>query len=147
MPREEFRYKTEFRVRFGETDLQGVVFNANYLLYVDTAQMDYLRDIGVPYSLMRGQGHDVVIAEAHLQFKSPARFDEIIDACARVSDIGNASFQMEFELYERESGRLVAAARTVYVIVQESTGEPIRVPPYLRRAVREFEGNGAIAPE
>lgn len=42
MPKEEFRYKTELRVRFGETDLQGVVFNANYLLYVDTAQMDYL---------------------------------------------------------------------------------------------------------
>ncbi|OGL59688.1 MAG: hypothetical protein A3J27_04200 [Candidatus Tectomicrobia bacterium RIFCSPLOWO2_12_FULL_69_37] len=147
MPREEFRYRTEFRVRFGETDLQGVVFNANYLLYVDTAQMDYLRDIGVPYSLMRGQGYDIVIAEAHLQFKAPARFDEFIDTYARVPEIGNTSFRMAFELYERASGRLLASARTVYVIVQESTGEPIRVPAYLRRAVREFEGNGATEPE
>ena len=147
MPREEFRYKTEFRVRFGETDLQGVVFNANYLLYVDTAQMDYLRDAGVPYSLMRREGHDIVIAEAHLRFKAPARFDEIIDAYARVVEIRNSSFFMEFELYERESGRFLAAASTVYVIVQERTGEPVRVPAYLRQAVREFEGNGAIAPE
>ena len=144
MTQEEFRYRTEFRVRFGETDLQGVVFNANYLLYVDTAQMDYLRYIGVPYSLMRGQGHDIVIAEAHLQFKSPARFDEFIDAYARVPEIGNTSFRMAFELHERTSGRLLASARTVYVIVQESTGEPIRVPAYLRRAVREFEGNNSI---
>lgn len=147
MPREEFRYKAEFRVRFGETDLQGVVFNANYLLYVDTAQMDYLRDVGVPYSLMRSEGHDIVIVEANLQFKSPARFDEIIDAYVRVPEIGNTSVRMEFELYERGSGRLVASARTIYVIVQEKTGEPVRVPSYLRRAVREFEGNGSIAPE
>jgi acyl-CoA thioester hydrolase len=147
MAQEEFRYKSEFRVRFGETDLQGVVFNANYLLYVDTAQMDYLRDIGVPYSLMRGRGHDIVIAEAHLQFKSPARFDEIIDAWARISEIGNTSLRMEFELCERASGRLLATARTVYVIVEAATGQPIRVPAYLRQAARAFEGNGGIEPE
>jgi acyl-CoA thioester hydrolase len=147
MPREEFRYKTEFRVRFGETDLQGVVFNANYLLYVDTAQMDYLRDLGVPYSLMRREGHDIVIAEAHIQFKAPARFDEIIEAYARVPDIRNTSFRMEFELYERASGRLLATARTVYVIVQEGTGEPVRVPGYIRRAVRGFEGDETIMEE
>lgn len=147
MPREEFRYRSEFRVRFGETDLQGVVFNANYLLYVDTTQMDYLRDIGVPYALMRSQGHDIVIAEAHLQFKAPARFDEVIDAYARVPEIGNTSFRMEFELYARAGGRLLVTARTVYVIVEEGAGQPVRVPAYLRQAVGAFEGGGQIAPQ
>ncbi len=147
MAREDFGYKSEFRVRFGETDLQGVVFNANYLLYVDTAQMDYLRHLGVTYAEMRARGHDIVIAEAHLRFRSPARFDEVIEAYARISEIRNSSIQMDYELYEKESGRLLAEAQTTYVWIQADSGHPVRVPPYLRGAVRAFERREDIEPE
>ena len=91
MAREDFRYKSEFRVRFGETDIQGVLFNGNYLLYVDTTQMDYLRRIGVTYADMRAQGHDILIvdeahhleeeATRHLGFElGQSRFDEHIQS-------------------------------------------------------------------
>lgn len=147
MAREEFRYKTELRVRFGETDLQGVVFNANYLLYADTAQMDYLRHIGVSYAEMQGQGNDVVIVDARVQFRGPARFDEVLEVFARVSGVRNSSLQMEFEMYEKESGRSVADAQTAYVITDASTGQPVRVPAYIRAAVRAFEGRDDIEAE
>ncbi len=139
MPREDFRYKTELRVRFGETDLQGVVFNANYLLYVDTAQMDYLRDIGVSYQNMSEQGHDIVIVDASVQFRSPAYFDDVLQIYARISEIGNSSVRMDFEIYESE--RLVANVRTAYVIIKKDTKNPVRVPHYIREAVGKFESN------
>ncbi len=147
MAREDFRYKSEFRVRFGETDLQGVVFNANYLLYTDTTQLDYFRHIGVPYGELRRQGHDVYLVETRLRFHAPARFDEVIESFTRISGFGNSSLQMDFELFEKESARLLATCQSTYVIVNEETGKPVRAPAYLRAAVRDFEENAGIEAE
>lgn len=144
MPKDQYSYKSEMRVRFGETDLQGVVFNANYLLYVDTAQMDYLRTIGVPYFDMLERGYDIVIVDASLQFLAPARFDEVLEVYARIYEIGNSSIKMDYEIYEAESGRFVARAQTAYVIVGKDSQKPVRVPPYIRSAVREFESREDI---
>ena len=144
MPKDQYSYKSEMRVRFGETDLQGVVFNANYLLYVDTAQMDYLRTIGVPYFDMLERGYDIVIVDASLQFLAPARFDEVLHVYARIYDIGNSSIKMDYEIYEAESERFVARSQTAYVIIDRESQKPVRVPPYIRRAVREFESREDI---
>lgn len=143
----DFRYKSEFRVRFGETDLQGVVFNANYLLYVDTAQMDYLRHIGITYAEMRERGHDIYIVDLHLQFHAPARYDDVIIAFARISGFGNSSVHMDFELYEKEREKLLATAQTTYVIVDTESNAPVRAPAYIRSAVRSFEADDSIEVE
>ena len=145
MPKEEYNYNSEIRVRFGETDLQGVVFNANYLLYVDTAQMDYLRTIGVSYQDMLERGYDIVIVDASVQFLAPAHFDEVLEVYARIYDIGNSSIKMDYEIYEAESERFVARAQTAYVIIGKEAQTSVRVPPYIRRAVREFESREDIA--
>lgn len=144
MPKDQYSYKSEMRVRFGETDLQGVVFNANYLLYVDTAQMDYLRTIGVPYFDMLERGYDIVIVDASVQFLAPARFDEVLHVYARIHDIGNTSIRMDYEIYEAESERFVARSQTAYVIIDRESQKPVRVPSYIRRAVREFESREDI---
>ena len=144
MPKEEYNYHSEIRVRFGETDLQGVVFNANYLLYVDTAQMDYLRTIGVSYQDMLERGYDIVIVDASVQFLAPAHFDEVLEVYARIYEIGNSSIKMDYEIYEAESERFVARAQTAYVIIGKEAQTSVRVPPYIRRAVREFESREDI---
>ena len=147
MAREDFSYKSEFRVRFGETDLQGVVFNANYLLYTDTTQLDYFRHIGVPYDEVRRQGHDVYLVDTHIQFFAPARFDEVIESFTRISEFGNSSLKMEFVMYEKENNRHLTTCLSTYVIVVEESGKPTRAPAYLRTAVRDFEGNLSIEAE
>lgn len=147
MGREDFRHKSEFRVRFGETDMQGVVFNANYLLYMDTAQMDYLRRMDSLYAQIRTNGHDLFIVDARVQFKAPIHFDEVLEVFTRIYEIGNSSFKMDYEMYEQISGRYVARCETVHVMVEEKARTPIRVPPYMRAAIRNFEQNHAIEPE
>lgn len=144
MAREDFRFKTDIRVRFGETDLQGVVYNAHYLVFLDTAQVEYLRHLGIDYPEMRERGHDIVIADVRVQFRSPAYFDDLLEAYVRIPNIGHSSVEMEYEIYDQKSGRLVASAQTSYVIVETSTGRPVRAPGYLRVAVRQFEENTEI---
>ncbi len=147
MAREDFRYKSEIRVRFGETDLQGVVYNAEFLVYFDAAQADYFRHLGLPLQDMRGRGHDIVIVDIGVQFKAPAYFDEMLEVFARISNIGHSSLEMEYEVLEKESGRTVATSRATYVIVDPTTGRPVRAPADLRAAVRGFEENTGIEPE
>ncbi len=144
MPKDQYSYKSEIRVRFGETDLQGVVFNANYLLYVDTAQMDYLRDIGVPYFDMLDRGYDIVIVDASVQFLAPAHFDEVLEVYARIYEIGNSSIKMDYEIYETETERFVAKVQAAYVIVDKDSKTSVRVPSYIRRAARSFESREDI---
>ncbi len=146
MAKEDYRYKATYRVRFAETDLQGVVFWANYLTYMDTAQMDYLRDIGLPYHEMRKENYDLVAVEAHVEYKAPARFDDLLEVYTRVSEVGNSSFRMDFEVCKAEGGELIAKGKTIHCIVAGDTGRSIRVPARMRQLIRDFEKNPAIEP-
>ena len=66
------------RVRYGECDPQGIVFNANYLLYVDVAFTELWREAVGPWQQMTESGFDAVVAESRLRFRAPARFDDEI---------------------------------------------------------------------
>jgi acyl-CoA thioester hydrolase len=68
---EPFRH--QLRVRYAETDAQGVVFNAHYLAYFDTNINELLRHALGSYQAMLDRGVDIVVAEAQLRFRAPAR--------------------------------------------------------------------------
>ncbi len=81
------------RVRWGEVDAQGVVFNANYLAYADVAGTEYYRHLGVLDSGIADL-LQVYVVDAHLAFKSPAHNDDILDCAVTPERIGNSSFQL-----------------------------------------------------
>ena len=74
----------ELRVRYGECDPQGIVFNANYLLYFDVVFTELWREAVGPWQEMVERGLDAVVAEASLRFRSPARFDDVLRSRARI---------------------------------------------------------------
>src|SRR5262249_50052059 len=79
------------RVRYGECDLQGVVFNAHYLNFFDTSITELWRSACGSYQAMLDRGVDVVLAEATLRFRKPARFDEELTLAVAVTHIGTTS--------------------------------------------------------
>ena len=81
----------ELRVRYGECDPQGIVFNANYLLYFDVAFTELWREAVGPVDEMNERGIDVVVAEAHLGFRAPARYDDVLALRARGDALGATS--------------------------------------------------------
>lgn len=81
------------RVRWGEVDAQGVVFNANYLVYADVAGTEYYRHLGILADTVEDLSQ-VYVVDAHLQFKSPARYDDLLTCTVIPSRIGNSSFQL-----------------------------------------------------
>jgi YbgC/YbaW family acyl-CoA thioester hydrolase len=76
------------RVRYGESDLQGIAFNAHYLNYFDIGMTELLRAAHGSYQSMLERGVDIVLAEARLRFRKPARFDDELDLSVAVTHLG-----------------------------------------------------------
>ena len=136
----DFRFHHDIRVRFADTDLQGIVFNGNYLTFYDVAWTEYFREIGLTWKAMIESGVDTVLARTTIEFKSPARFDEILEVYTRVSKIGNTSIIFDFEIYPEGEERLIGTAQSLYVCVDPRTLQKIRVPDDLRSRIGKLEG-------
>ena len=136
----DFKFHHDIRVRFADTDLQGIVFNGNYLTYYDVAWTEYFRAVGFQWKDLLALGVDTVLARTTMEFKSPARFDEILEVHTRVSKIGTTSLTFEFEIYPQGEDRLIGSATSLYVCVDPKTLKSIPVPDLLRRPIGELEG-------
>lgn len=136
----DFNFHHKLRVRFGETDMQGIVFNGNYLTYYDVAWTEYFRALGLDYKSLIETGADTVLARTTMEFKAPAHFDEILEIHVRVSSIGNTSLTFEFEIYREGEDLLIGTASSLYVCINPQTLRPVRAPDRLRELISMFEG-------
>ncbi len=136
----DFKFNHKLRVRFAETDLQGIVFNGNYLTYYDVAWTEYFRAMGMAWKDIVETGADTVLARTTIEFKSPAHFDEVLEVYTRVSKIGNTSITFDFEIYPEGEERLIGTSSSLYVCVDPKTLRPVRVPDPLRSRISECEG-------
>jgi acyl-CoA thioester hydrolase len=119
----------ELRVRYGECDPQGIVFNANYLLYLDVAFTELWRAAVGAWQEMVTRGVDAVVAEANLDFRSPARFDDRLDLQARVAQLGKSSITTEIDVMR--DGELLVAGRLRHVCVStQSSGDGMPSCPW-----------------
>lgn len=133
-----FRFRHGLRVRWGECDAQGIVFNPNYMLFCDVAFTEYWREIGFVYpQALQQDGLDNFMVSARIDFRAPARYDDMLDIGVRTASFGRTSFRVAFDL--RRGGEAVAAAEASYVIADLATRRPCPVPESLRAAVAGFE--------
>ena len=139
MGRDKFRYHFPLRVRFAETDMQGIVFNANYLTYTDTAVTEYFRHLGYPYQEMVKGGFDFVLAHTSCDFRAAACFDDLLEVRTRVAELRTKSFVVEFEIYKEGDDAPLFTATSVYVGIEPSTKRTMPLPERFRQVVRTFE--------
>lgn len=131
MGKEKRVVDTEVRVRYAETDAQGVVYYANYFVWFEVARMSYLRAIGYDYATLERDGLGFVIAEATCRYHAPAHFDEVLVIRTSSAEIRKKSFVFEYEVHNQETGQLLATGRTVQVFI-DGKGRPREIPSKLR---------------
>jgi acyl-CoA thioester hydrolase len=134
---EGFLFATELRVRFAETDAQGVVHNAAYLVWFEIARVDYLGEFAGGYPSLRAQGIEALVTEAHVRYGAPARFDDRLRIHARCVDVRGARFRFEYHI--ARDGELIADGWTAHACVNRGTFRPTRVPPWLVEAIARAE--------
>lgn len=137
----DFRHRLPLRVRWAEVDKQGVVFNANYLLYSDVCVTEYWRALGMRYpDDFAPLGTDLFVRKATVDYQSGAYYDDELEVCGRIARIGNSSLQFCVEIYRRRQYEAVLVkVDLVYVYVDAPSRTPKRVDNAVRDKVRAFE--------
>lgn len=143
-----FPFRHRQRVRYGETDMQQVVYYANYLLYAEVARSAFFRSVGLDYRRdLLDHGVDFTIGEAHVRYKAPLRFDDEYDIRLRVGEIRHSSWTFEYAI-DRADGLRCADVWTVQVVISRETKRATRIPEDLRSILehaRQGEDHGPRA--
>jgi acyl-CoA thioester hydrolase len=126
----------ELRVRYGECDPQGIVFNANYLAYFDVAFTELWREAVGNWDDMVERGYDAVVAEANVRFRAPARFDDVIELRCRVARLGATSLTTEIDVVRDDE--LLVEGRLRHVIVDRETWSKTDMPDWIADGMRRF---------
>lgn len=125
-------FSIDFQIRYGEVDLQGVVFNAHYLAYVDHCVDQWLRSLDV----IGGDNQwDIMVKKATVEWHGSAGIGDVLTLVPHVSRWGNTSFDITVDGSVGE--RPVFQAVILYVGVSKGTTQPVPVPEHVRAALSQ----------
>ena len=121
---------TTVRVRYAETDAQGVVYHANYVVFFEVGRGAYLRAHGLEYGAFEAAGHFIVVVEAHARYHAPARYDDELVVRTWIKEVKTRSLTFEYEILKGET--TVASGWTAHVCVDRA-GKPTQLPADLMK--------------
>lgn len=141
MTRPEYWFLFPFRVRYAEVDQQGVVFNAYYLVYFDTALTEYMRALPYDYAAhVKETGADFHTVRVVVEYKAPIHFDDEIDVGVRVARLGRSSITFSLAIFPKGKDTLLASGEIVWVNTDQAARKAAPVPQTMRDAIVKREG-------
>lgn len=133
----DFRFATEVKVRFAETDAQGVVHNSVYLVWFEVARIDYLARFRDGYRSLQADGIEALTIESHVRYLAPAGFDDRLTVRARCGDLRGARFRFDYSV--ERNGEPIADGWTRHACVDAATYRPTRLPAWLADEITTAE--------
>src|SRR5271166_3435286 len=120
--------ETRLRVRYAETDQMGVVYYANYLVWMEVGRVELCKACGFNYRDMeRDDGILLAVAEANCRYAAPARFDDEVIVKAWISDAGTRMVTFAYEMRLAEGDRVLATGYTRHIFLTREL-RPARLP-------------------
>jgi acyl-CoA thioester hydrolase len=138
---EGFSFSTDIRVRFAETDAQGIAHHASFVVWFEVARVAYLERHAGGYHAIRDRGIEALTTEVHLRYHEAARFDDRLTVWTRCTSLRGARFRYEYRI--ERGGTLLADGHTSHATVDRGTYRPTRVPEWLAAAIVRAESAGA----
>jgi acyl-CoA thioester hydrolase len=105
----------EHRVNYSETDQMGLVYHANYLVWLDMARTEHLRRTGVTYKAMEEQGVFLTVTEAQIRYRQPARYDDLVRIRCWVRDLASRRVIFGYAVERAVTDELLATAETALI--------------------------------
>ena len=124
----------EHRVNYSETDQMGLVYHANYVIWLDMARTEHLRGTGVTYKEMEEQGVYLAVTDLQVRYRRAARYDDLVRVRCWVREV--ASRQVTFGYAVERAGTdeavvLLATAQTSLMALDRGHS-PTRIPEHVR---------------
>ena len=132
--------ETRLRVRYAETDQMGMVYYANYLIWMEVGRSDFCRQSGFSYRDLEREEHAyLTVAEANCRYLAPARYEDEIVVETELARVRSRA--MEFAYRIKRDGVLLAEGRTVHVVIG-TDGRPRTMPDaYLHQLKSKLQNN------
>ena len=121
-------HETRVRVRYAETDQMGVVYYANYIVWMEVGRVDYCKSIGFSYQKMEEEdGVLLAVTGVHCRYVYPARFDQELVIRTWIKQAHARMVTFGYEMRLADGGRVVATGETKHVFCGRDL-KPVRLP-------------------
>jgi acyl-CoA thioester hydrolase len=120
----------EHRVNYSETDQMGVVYHANYLVWLDMARTEHLRRTGVTYKDMEQQGVFLAVTEARVRYRRGARYDDLLRIRCWIRELASRRVVFGYAVERAGSDELLATAETSLIALDHQHGLA-RIPQHV----------------
>lgn len=125
----------EFRVRYGETDQMGVVYHGNYAQYFEMGRTGWLREMGFSYKAMEESGIMLPVVSLCINYKKPARYDDLIKVKTTLVKLPTAKIEFEYEIVN-EKDEILTTGNSVLVFIDVNKNRPTKCPDYILDKLR-----------
>ena len=126
--------ETFVRVNYSETDQMGVVYHARYLVWLDVARTEHLRQCGMSYRDLETSGLRLAVSEVAIRYRQPARYDDDLRIRCWVRDLASRKVEFGYVIEHSEDSRMLATA-TTSLLALDSTMTLSRLPDHVRRVL------------
>ena len=113
----------------------GFVYHANYLIWMDMARTEHMRERGMSYKELEDQGTYLTVTDVHIRYRQPARYDDRIRIRCWVRELVSRRINFGYAVEHADDGRLLATASTSLFALDRSMNLT-RMPDAVRRAMR-----------
>src|SRR5258708_30156281 len=101
------KHLSSYRVIYGDTDQMGVVYYANYLRWFESGRSEFLRQIGLPYSTIEGQGFHFPVVEVNCRYTQSAPYVDLLQIKTTLVELGRASLKFSFPISRHTAARFL----------------------------------------
>ena len=119
--------ETRFRARYSETDKMGVIYYANYLVWMEMGRTDYCKSVGFDYRDMELDGANMAVAEATCRYIAPARYDDEILVTTWVERLNRRLITFAYAISNAQTKSILAEGRTIH-IAMDKDGKARSIP-------------------
>ena len=124
-----FKVKSQIRVIYADTDAMGIVYHTNYIKWFEIGRNEYLRELGYPYARLEEEKLWLPVASVECTYKSPAKYDDLLEITAWVSEVKAATVVIRYEIHNKETGVLLVSGNTKHAVTDDQL-KPVRLKTY-----------------
>jgi acyl-CoA thioester hydrolase len=132
-----FRFETQVRVRYAETDKMGFVYYGNYAAYYEVARVESLRSLGITYRSMEESGIIMPVMENYSKFILPAQYDDLLTITVMLKEKPSTRIRFDYEIYNQEK-KLINLGFSTLVFVDMKTSRPVEAPVNIVEILKPF---------
>lgn len=132
-----FEHRTQFRVRYADTDKMAFVYYGNYARYFEIGRVEALRSLGISYRQLEEEGVMMPVLENYSKYLRPAFYDDMLEIRVMIKEMPGIKIRFDYEIF-RQTGELIHTGYTLLAFVSVAKKKLCSPPDSVLEAVRRF---------